>query len=203
MRGQNPGEPPDIHSSSRDLLVTADLLQEAKGGNPAALDALMSRYLPRLQRWACGRLPPYARSLFDTCDLVQETLLKALQSLEHIESRGPESFQAYVRQAIRNRILDQIRWSSRRAGSKPVSDDLVDRGLSPLEKVIGVELFERYEKACSQLREEEQLFLHLRIELELSYEEIAEAMDRPSPEAARMGVQRALRKLAEIMGHER
>jgi RNA polymerase sigma-70 factor (ECF subfamily) len=203
MSGKIPGARPDIHASTRDLLVTSDLLQQAKTGDAAALDALMARYLPRLQRWACGRLPAYARSLFDTCDLVQETLLKTLQSLDRIEGRGPESFQAYVRQAIRRRILDQIRCSSRRAGSEPVSDDLLDRGLSPLEEIVGVELFERYEKACAELREEEQLFLHLRIELELSYEEIAEAMNRPSPEAARMGVQRALRKLAEIMGHER
>lgn len=203
MSGAVPDRSPDIHASTQDLLVTSELLQQAKRGDAAALDALMVRYLPRLQRWACGRLPTYARSLFDTCDLVQETLLKTLQSLDRIEGRGPESFQAYVRQAIRRRILDQVRWSTRRAGSEPVADDLVDRAMSPLERVIGVELFERYEKACSQLREEEQMFLHLRIELELSYEEIAEAMNRPSPEAARMGVQRALHKLAEIMGHER
>jgi RNA polymerase sigma-70 factor (ECF subfamily) len=203
MRGKVPGETPDVHSSTNDILITSDLLREARRGNGAALDALMSRYLPRLQRWACGRLPAYARSLFDTCDLVQETLLKTLQTLDHIEGQGPGSFQAYVRQGVWRRILDQIRWAKRRAGSEPVSDNLMDHGLSPLESVIGTELFERYEKACSQLREEEQLFLHLRIELELSYEEIAEAMNRPSPDAARMGVQRSLHKLAEIMGHER
>jgi len=202
MGAKSPGETPDIHSSTIDLQITSHLLQEAKRGDGAALNALMSRYLPRLQRWACGRLPAYARSLFDTCDLVQEALLKTIQTLDHVEGRGSESFQAYVRQAVWRRILDQIRWAKRRSGSEPVSDNMVDQGLSPLEKVIGMELFERYEKACSRLREEEQLFLYLRIELELSYEEIAEAMNRPSPDAARMGVQRSLRKLAEIMGHE-
>src|SRR5262249_47341816 len=143
MRGHTPGGASDIHSTTQDLQVTSDLLLRAKKGDAGALDALMSRYLPRLQRWACGRLPAYARSLFDTCDLVQDTLLKTLQSFDRIESRGPDGFQAYVRQTIRNRIRDQVRWSSRRVGSKPASDDLVDRGLSPIEKVIGVELFER------------------------------------------------------------
>src|SRR5215468_8672697 len=71
------------------LLLTNDLLREAKRGNAAALDALMSRYLPRLHRWACGRLPVHARSLLDTSDLVQETMLKTLQLIDQIEIRGP------------------------------------------------------------------------------------------------------------------
>src|SRR5689334_16083378 len=56
------------------FVMTQELLRLAKAGDPQALDALMSRYLPRLQRWASGRLPPWARSLLDTSDLVQETL---------------------------------------------------------------------------------------------------------------------------------
>lgn len=193
----------DPGSPAPDLLLTVDLLRDAKQGDAAALDALMARYIPRLHRWACGRLPSYARSLFDTSDLVQETLLKALQMLDQIEPRGPGSFQAYVRQAIQHRIVDQVRWAKRRAGSERVSENLVDGGDSPLENLVGVELLERYEKACSRLGKDDQLFLHLRIELGFGYEEIAAVMDRPSPDAARMGVKRALRKLAEKMDHER
>jgi RNA polymerase sigma-70 factor (ECF subfamily) len=194
---------PEPESRAPDLLLTVDLLRQAKQGDSGARDALMARYLPRLHRWACGRLPMYARSLLDTSDLVQETLLRALQSLDQIEVRGPGGFQAYVRQAIHNRILDQVRWAARRRGSEPISENVVDRRDSPLDKLIGVDLLERYEKACAQLDPDDQLFLHLRIELEFSYEEVASVMNRPSPDAARMGVQRALRKLAEIMGHER
>ncbi len=194
---------PKPDSPAPDLLLTTDLLRQAKEGNAAALEVLMTRYLPRLYRWASGRLPMYARSLMDTSDLVHETLLKAIESLDRIEVRGPGGFQAYIRQAIHNRILDQLRWANRRAGSEPASETLVDREPSPLERAIGADLLERYEKARAQLQAEEQLFLHLRIELDFSYDEIAAIMDRPSPDAARMGVQRSLRKLAEIMGHER
>ena len=96
--------------------MTNELLQRAKSGDSAALDEILSRYLPRLQRWASGRLPLRARSLFDTADLVQETLMRAVTGLDRIEVRGPGGFQAYVRQAVLNRMRDQIRWADRRPG---------------------------------------------------------------------------------------
>jgi len=194
---------PEPRPPAPELLLTSDLLHQAKQGNAAALEALMTRYLPRLYRWASGRLPRHARSLLDTRDLVHETLLKAIQSLDDFEVRGPGTFQAYVRQAIHNRILDQVRWAGRRAGSEEISEQMPDPGPSPLERAIGADLLGRYERARARLSEEEQLFLHLRIELDFGYEEIGAIMNRPSPDAARMGVQRALRKLAEIMEHER
>ena len=39
----------------------------------------------------------------------------------------------------------------------------------------------------------------MRIELDFEYIEIASIMEKPSPDAARMSVKRALRKLAELM----
>jgi len=185
------------------LLMTTDLLHQAQRGDAAAMEILMSRYLPRLNRWASGRLPAYARSLLETNDLVHETLLRAIEGLGTIEETAPGQFQAYLRQAILNRIRDQMRWAQRRAGSKPVSEDLVDSGSSPLEDAIGADLLARYERAREQLSEDERLFVHLRIELDFDYDDIAAIMNRPSRDAARMGVQRALRKLAELIGPER
>lgn len=185
-----------------ELLLTTELLHHAKQGDAAALEALMTRYLPRLSRWASGRLPVQARSLFETGDLVHETLLKAIQGLDRIQEERPGGFQAYVRQAILNQIRDQLRWARRRAGSTPVSEDLVAAGPSPLENTIEAELLDRYDHARELLTEEERLFIHLKIELDFGYDDIAAIMNRPSRDAARMGVQRALRRLAEIMRHE-
>lgn len=185
-----------------DLLLTQDLLRRAKGGDSTALDALMARYLPRLLRWASGRLPSYARSLLDTTDLVQETLMRAVEGLDGIEVRGPGGFQAYVRQAVLNRIRDQIRWAKRRPGPDGVPEDLADHVPSPLEQAIGADVLARYEKALERLTEDERQLLHLRIELDFDYEEIATMTNRPSRDAVRMAVQRALRRLAEHMGHD-
>jgi RNA polymerase sigma-70 factor (ECF subfamily) len=181
-------------------LLTTELLHLAKRGEPTALDALMTRYLPRLNRWASGRLPAYARSLLETNDLVQETLLKAIEGLDGIDAERPGGFQAYMRQTILNRIRDQMRWARRRQGSTEVTELLVDASPTPLEHAIGADLADRYERARERLTDEERLFVHLRLELDFSYQEIAAIMDRPSRDAARMAVQRSLRKLAEIMG---
>ena len=192
--------PPD--SSSRDLLITSELLRRAKDGDGAALDVLVARYLPRLQRWASGRLPLYARSLFDTADLVQETLLRAIQGLDGIEVRGPGGFQAYVRQAVLNRISDQVRWARRRPEPEDVPESTPDGSPSPLELAIGADVLDRYERALRQLADDDQRLLHLRLELDFDYDEIAAITERASRDAARMAVQRALRRLAEVMGNE-
>lgn len=196
-------ESPSPDSPAPELVITGELLHHAKHGDEAALNALMARYRPRLQRWATGRLPRYARSLFDTGDLVQETLLKAIEGLDLIEVRGPGVFQAYVRQAVLNRIKDQVRWARRRPGPDGVPEDLIDVSPSPLESAIGSDVLRRFEGALARLTDDERQLLHLRIELDFDYEEIAAVTERATRDAARMAVQRALRKLADIMGHER
>ena len=185
------------------LLATRDLLRSAKDGDEKALAALMGRYVPRLKRWASGRLPLHARSLLDTSDLVQETLLKVLQGLDRIEVRGPGSFQAFVRQAVLNRIRDELRWAKLRPGPEGVPETIADRASTPLENAIGADVLDRYERALAALTDEERELLHLRIELDFDYDAIAGMTARPSRDAARMAVQRALARLADRMGHER
>lgn len=182
------------------ITSTQELLAAAKSGDETARGALLARYIPRLQKWASGRLPRFARSLLDTEDLVQDALLRTLEGLDRVEVRGPGGFQAYVRQAILNRIRDQVRWSARRPGPGEVPEDLTDATPSPLEEAIGADLVDRFEKAMAGLSAEDQELLHLRIELDFSAEEIAGITGRPSRDAARMAVQRALARLAEAMG---
>jgi RNA polymerase sigma-70 factor (ECF subfamily) len=196
--GRSPA--PEPAPSGTPLAATTQLLQRAKDGDRAALEELMARYLPRLRAWTSGRLPMRARSLFDTADLVQETLLKTLEHLDRIEVRGPGGFQAYVRSAVLNRIRDEIRWAARRPGPDGVDEGHPSPEPSPLELAMGADLVARYERALASLPEEEQRMLHLRIELDYGYDEIAEMIDRPSRDAARMAVKRALRRLAEAMG---
>ena len=188
--------PKDLPST--DLLVTEDLLERAKSGDREALDALVARYLPRLERWASGRLPFYARSLLDTSDLVQETLIRTIQGIDSIQPLWPGSFQVYVRRAILNRIRDQVR-TARRRNATDVSEDLADGGPSPLENAIGADVLQRFERGLEMLSPDERQLLHLRLELDVPYSEIAAMTGRSSPEAVRMSVHRAFRKLAGLM----
>jgi RNA polymerase sigma-70 factor (ECF subfamily) len=68
--------------------------------------------------------------------------------------------------------------------------------------MIGVEAVERYEAALKRLRDQEREAIVARIEMGLSYDEVAAALKRPSADAARMLVGRALLRLAKEMRRE-
>jgi RNA polymerase sigma-70 factor (ECF subfamily) len=76
---------------------------------------------------------------------------------------------------------------------------LPDYGTSPLEAAIGAQTLERYEAALTRLTEEDREAVVTRVEFGLSYAEVAEALGKPSADAARMTVVRALLKLAREM----
>jgi RNA polymerase sigma-70 factor (ECF subfamily) len=181
------------------LESTLDLIQRAKGGDRAALDRLFARCIPGLRRWASGRLPRYTRDLMDTDDLVQETVVRAVNRLDSFEPRHEGALQAYLRQAVMNRIRDEVRRASRTPASTALDDNHHDRTASPLDEAIGKEAVARYEAALARLRPEERAAIVTRVEMDEGYEAIAEALGKRSADAARMAVSRALVRLAQEM----
>lgn len=159
----------------------------------------MDRYLPRLSRWASGRLPQWARDMSDTDDIVQDTLTRSVANLDHFEARGEGALQAYLRGAVMNRIRDEIRRRQRVPSQGPLDSAIAAPGQSPLEAAIGAETLAKYDRALDRLDPDTREAVIARIEMGCSYAEIAELMDKPSADAARMLVSRALIKLAEEM----
>ena len=76
----------------------------------------------------------------------------------------------------------------------------VDESESPLEQAIGREAVERYERALQRLTPDEREVIIARVEQGYSYEELAEALGKPTSEAARKAARRALLRLAAEMG---
>ena len=179
--------------------ATVELLARARSGDRAALDRLLERCLPPLRRWAHGRLPPFARDIRDTGDIVQDTVIAALGRLDGFEARREGALQAYLRQAVANRITDVIRHRLRRPDPTSVPEQLADRGASPLDLAIGAENTARYDAALARLRDEDREAIVARIELQYSYQELAVALDKPTANAARVAVTRALGRLAKEM----
>jgi RNA polymerase sigma-70 factor (ECF subfamily) len=175
------------------------LLERVRAGDREALDALLQRYVPALRRWARGRLPRWARDLADTEDLVQDTVIRTLRNLSTFEHRHASALQAYLREAVLNRIRDECRRVGRRPGVDDLDERLPDRGVSPLEAAIGARALARYETALQQLRPDEREVIVGRIEMGYSYAEMAEILGKPSPGAARVATSRALLRLAEIL----
>jgi RNA polymerase sigma factor (sigma-70 family) len=180
--------------------ATLSLLERARAGDQDALNDLFARYAPPLRRWASGRLPRWARDLSDTPDLVQETLFNTFKNIDSFEHREEGALQSYLRRAVMNRIRDELRRAQHRPESIALDPALGDDAASPLDAAIGAEAVERYEAALDRLREDERELIIARVELGLTYSEIAAAAARPSANAARMAVARALMRLAEEMG---
>jgi len=192
-------EPENKHVVSSELESTFLLIEQIRAGDKSALDRLLRRFLPLLTRWASGRLPRGARDLSDTEDLVQETIISALRHIDHIEIRGEGALQAYLRRAVLNRIRDELRRHGRRGLAETLDENLRAKEDSPLEIAIGNEALERYEAALSRLSAGDREAVIARIELGQTYAEIASALGKPSTEAARMAVNRALARLARLM----
>jgi RNA polymerase sigma-70 factor (ECF subfamily) len=182
-----------------DVDATAGLLARAQAGDEEALNRLFERHLPILKRWASGRLPRWARQVADTSDLVQETVIATMRNLTSFEVRGDGALQAYLRQALINRVRNEMRKALLRPIAGEIDSQLPHDGTSPLEAAIGSQTLERYEAALARLTEEEREAVVTRVEFGLSYAEVAETLGKPSADAARMAVVRALLKLAREM----
>ena len=188
---QDKGTPPNALES------TVELLARARQGDRGALDRLITRCLPPLRRWARGRLPSAARGALDTQDLVQDTILNSLRRLDHFDSRHEGAFQAYLRQAVLNRIRDEARRFSRRPAAAELTDAYESDAASPLDIAIGREGVARYEAALQRLRPIDREAIIGRLELQHDYQELATILGKPNANAARVAVTRALARLME------
>lgn len=177
---------------------TAELLTKFRAGDPSAEAEIVGRQLPSLRRWARGRLPRQARAGQDTEDLVQDTLAHALTRLAVFDSSSPGALQAYLRESVRNRVRDEVRRLVRRPPAEPLHEAR-DRGPTPLELAVAAETDALYQKALSALRPLDRAIVRARIDREWGYGKIARAFGKPSPDAARMAVTRAMRRLLHEM----
>jgi len=174
------------------LESTQQLLDLVRQGDRDALDRLYTRCLPPLRRWARGRLPAAARGALDTQDLVQDTVVNSLRRLDQFDSRHEGALQAYLRQAVLNRIRDEARRFTRRPAPTELSESLQAEGASPLDIAIGREGVARYEAALQRLRPIDREAIIGRLELQHDYQELALILGKPNANAARVAVTRAL-----------
>lgn len=188
---------PGAHSIDTDS--STELVQRAQSGDATALDRLLTRYRPRLRRWASGRLPRYARVSSDTEDLVQDALVGTIKNLKAFEDRGEWALQAYLRRAVTNRVRDELRKHSCLPPREEMQDNVTSGEPSPLQTALSSQTFDRYERALAPLSGEERKAVVARVELGCSYAEIAAIVGKPSADAARMTVARALDKVARAM----
>jgi len=177
------------------------LLQRLRDGEEGALDALLSRLLPRLRRWAHGRLPRDARGMLDTGDIVQTVAARAVRHFATLDVPHSAALGYYLRQAISNEIATHWRRADRRVFETTAGPSLPADDTSPLDRLIGVERLQRYEAALQRLDPMDRETIVGRFELAYDYEDLARYLGKPSAGAARVAVHRAVKRLTEEARH--
>jgi RNA polymerase sigma-70 factor (ECF subfamily) len=185
-------------SAAPSLVSTATLMRRLQDGDDAARAALLERCVPLLRRWARGRLPDAVRGPADTDDLIQTTVLKTLDRLDHLEPRESGSLLAYMRQVLLNAVRDELRRYGRRPRHAPLGDATgeISEVAEPLRDPTVVAA---YERALADLSPALRDAVVLRVEFGMTFPEIAAELELASANAARMRVSRALAELAERM----
>jgi RNA polymerase sigma factor (sigma-70 family) len=190
---------PEASRGRPNLESTALLLERARSGDEAARERLFARFLPILTRWAHRRLPVRARGLADTDDLVQITLIRALNRIGTFEPRREGAFLAYLRTILLNAVREQLRRSLRMPEHEALDEDSGRPEPSEFERWVGREKLELYERGLANLPEDQREAVLLRVEFGYSHQQIADALGKPSANAARMAVARALVVLARAI----
>jgi len=178
---------------------TLALVTRAREGDRAAFDRLAARYQPALLRFAHGRLPRSVRGFVDEVDIVQVVMMRVFARLDSIDTSMPGALLAYLRSSVLNQIFDESRRARRRPEFTELDDQLPSLDRDPLEEVISQQELQRYDLALLQLPADQHEAFLMRIEMDCGYREIADAMGRPSAEAARMLVRRAILAVAEAL----
>jgi RNA polymerase sigma factor (sigma-70 family) len=187
---------------------TQTLVQAASDGNTEALNVLCERLVPRLKAWIHGQLPSHARDLRDTEDIVVETLWSSVQRLKGLDLQEEGSFLKYLRTALKNRIYKEVRRQKARPGQTELDASTIEmenpigpRSKGPDEETDLRQAMTEYEVALENMSPSEQDLIIARLEFGMSFTQVAEWFGKPSEDAARMAVNRAVKKLASTMSH--
>lgn len=180
-------------------LRTQELFVRVRAGDAAAVEELLRRYRPRLANWVHGRLPAAARGAQDTQDIVQGSLVRSLRHLATFEPRHEGSFIAYLIMTAHHLMRDAARDAKRRPMGEPLEEQLPDPGPTPGDQYPAWRQAERVQAAMQQLSAKDRKVIELRFAFELSYDEMA-AILGATPNAARMQVERAIGRLALVLG---
>jgi RNA polymerase sigma-70 factor (ECF subfamily) len=192
-RGPRSDREADESGNATDSL---DLVRRATQGDREAENEICARYLPRLHRWAKGRLPRGARPAMDTGDLVQDVLARAIRAFPDFAPKHEGSFPAFLKTILDNRVTDLGRAGQRRPtpGQLDPNHEIASDGATPYEETVRREEQARFQRVYQRLSPRDQQLLYLRVEAGHRYDTIAGVLDS-TPDAVRIATRRAMQKL--------
>ena len=181
----------------RKTASTQSLVAKAKAGDRQAFDELVDRYRLRLCGRIEARMGAEVRSRSEAGDILQETIVCALQSIERFRCQGEDSFYAWLG-SIAEHIISNI---ARKKSWKhlQLKHDIAAGTVSPSRILRRRERFDRLGEALDSLKPDLREALVLARVKGLKVTEIAERMHR-SLNAVYKLLTRALLQLKENSG---
>ena len=170
----NETKPPFTRLLSYSKLSDLDLVTRARNGDRKALDALVERHSPRVNRLAAQLL----EDLEEARDAAQESLVKLCTRLRQF--RGDAQFATWLHRLVVNTCRDRMAWQRVRR-PEPLPDDDIrggDDGDLARIAVLG-DLRRDVAEALSKLSRNQRIAVVLRDSFGLSYEEIARVARMP------------------------
>jgi RNA polymerase sigma-70 factor (ECF subfamily) len=164
-----------------------ELIRQAKIGDREAFGRLYHTYVPDVYRYVASKVRP---SLVE--DLVADTFVRALRSIERYEFRGTD-LSAWLVRIARNLIYDHVK--SHRTTREILQDEIPDAGAEETEPEVMSRLAgESVRRALTRVTVDHRAVLQLRYLDDLTANEAALQMGR-SPGAVRILQHRALASL--------
>lgn len=195
---------------------TDRLLDEARKGEPGAVDKLLGEFRDPLRKVIGMRLDPAVARRVDASDIVQDVLIEANQRLTEYLKQPDMPFHLWLRHLAQDRIIDthrRHRLAQRRSVdreqplTRPAWADessvsfvaqLIDTERTPTSEAIRLELQRRLATAIDQLADDDREIILMRHQESLSNQEVASAL-RLTEAAASMRYLRALRRLRTVL----
>lgn len=192
--------------------AAAGRLAAAQAGSPEALGQLLETYRAYLLRVAQRELDQMLRAKGGASDLVQDTLLNAVQGFERFRGASEDDLRRWLRRLLLNNLVDHARRyrgaakrdalrevalgaaeTSSAVGPEPPADTP-----TPSQEVMAAEEDAALHRALDRLPEDYRLVLLLREQEGLPYEEIGQLLEL-TPNAARKLWARALKRMQQEM----
>jgi len=172
------------------------LVERARDGDVAALDALVSRHYELAWRVALG----VVRDADLACDVVQDAFVKVTRALDGY--RGDSPVRSWLMVIVKNQALTALRSVSRRRESDiDAVTPVAYEGLSPADDVVLHDEAARVRRYVGRLPEKQRLAVTLRTDEGLSFREVGELIGS-SEGSARVNYHHGITKLRTWLTEE-
>jgi RNA polymerase sigma-70 factor, ECF subfamily len=168
--------PPFTRLFSYTKLTDTDLVNRARNGDTHALEALVERHAPRVNRLAAHLLEDFEEAR----DAAQESLVKLCTRLRQF--RGDAQFGTWLHRLVVNTCRDRMAWQRVRRTEPLLLEDMAngdDGEGDPARLALLGDLRRDVADALAKLSRDQRIAVVLRDSFGFSYEEIARVARMP------------------------